>query len=103
MRHRNVPLAEKFKPCESPEEAAKRGVREQLGAAIENKEENIKVKWSGRLEEEEKSSQSFPGLVTRYKFYEVDASVRGLPKVSFKTQEQENGKVKETHHWEVTT
>ena len=63
----------KFKPGEldeSPSEAAVRGVLEELGSAIGHEKTHVEVEASSyHVEQEEKFSRSYPGLLTRCKFH----------------------------------
>ena len=82
--------------------AATRGVKEELGSLFNNDMSRVTVFLeTATTTIEEKGSQSFPGLLTRYEFEEIDAEVRGLPSSNFKTLEYDKGKLKQTHHWEV--
>ena len=82
--------------------AATRGVEEELGSLFDNDMSRVTVSAeTAKTTFEEKGSQSFPGLMTRYEFEEIDAEVKGLPSTNFKTLEYEKKKLKQTHHWEV--
>nr|CAD1830455.1 unnamed protein product [Ananas comosus var. bracteatus] len=77
VRERRRPLSEKMRPGESPEEAAARAVREELGegAVVRVAEGQCET----RVEERE--SLSYPGLRARYVLHTVEAvAVDGLPK-----------------------
>jgi hypothetical protein len=65
---------------ETPLEAAKRGIREELGNALDANAVVSIDETSLRLKEEDcSSSQSYRDLPTRYRFYEVKAEIEGLP------------------------
>jgi hypothetical protein len=78
------PLSEKMRPGESPEAAAARAVREELGSHA-----RVRILgWDGaRVEERE--SASYPGLPARYVLHAVDAEVvDGVPEDGeFETEE----------------
>ena len=65
---------------ETPLEAAKRGIREELGNALDaNAVVSIDETSLRSKEEDCSSSQSYRDLPTRYRFYEVKAEIEGLP------------------------
>ncbi|KAG8074651.1 hypothetical protein GUJ93_ZPchr0006g45921 [Zizania palustris] len=78
------PLSEKMRPGETPEAAAARAVREELG-------ERVLVRILGGTEPrvEERESLSYPGLYARYVLHAVDAElVDGvLDEGEFETEE----------------
>ncbi|KAF0903704.1 hypothetical protein E2562_029076 [Oryza meyeriana var. granulata] len=78
------PLSEKMRPGETPEAAAARAVREELG-------ERVRVRILGGAEPrvEERESVSYPGLHARYVLHAVDAEVvEGVPEEGeFETEE----------------
>ncbi|CAM0909831.1 unnamed protein product [Alopecurus aequalis] len=83
------PVSEKMRPGESPEAAAARAVREELG-------ERVRVRILGAGAEprvEERESVSYPGLAARYVLHAVDAElVEGLPEEGeFDTEESGEG------------
>ena len=101
IRLRNIPLAEKFIPGETVEQAAMRGIKEELGSFFEEETSHVEVFSSTKkVVYEEKSSQSYPRLLTRYRFDEIHAVVKGLPPTNFKTLEYSKGRLKQTHQWE---
>ena len=65
---------------EGPLEAAERGIREELGAAL-SPTATIRIDKNSLLVKEEfaTSSLSYRRLPTRYRFYEVKAEIEGLP------------------------
>jgi len=65
---------------EGPLEAAERGIREELGAAL-SPTATIRIDKNSLLAKEEfaTSSLSYRRLPTRYRFYEVKAEIEGLP------------------------
>lgn len=90
VRSRRLPLSEKMFPGERWDEAAERGIVEELGSAmmedttlwpIELVADSL-VAW-----DETRTSKSYPHLVSRYSLYQVDAVVHGLPSESFSTVE----------------
>ncbi|KQK17514.1 uncharacterized protein LOC100835592 [Brachypodium distachyon] len=84
------PLSEKMRPGETPEAAAARAVREELG-------ELVRVRILGPEAEprrvEERDSASYPGLPARYVLHAVDAEVvEGVPEDGeFDTEEAGEG------------
>ncbi|KAJ0248626.1 RING-H2 zinc finger protein [Hirschfeldia incana] len=94
VRERFLPLSEKMKPDETPDEAVFRAVREELGSIFDYGEDDVvgRIKivpgsYSRRVEE--KNSMSYPGLPARYALHSVDATVEGLPEDDFCTDENE--------------
>lgn len=105
-RPRNRPLAEKVRPGEEPVATARRGVLEELGSVL-GAAPSIVVD-EGNLEEwaETRMSESFPGLETVYKLFQVDVRVEGLTRAStgtsfdsVETPDEAYGKV---HTWTWT-
>lgn len=92
-RPRGMPLSEKLKFDETQLDGAARGIREELeGRACESlraHHETIEIK----------PTQTYPGLVCRYTFCEVEAVVEDLPEDSFETTEVDGGK-QVTHCWD---
>ncbi|OMO97794.1 hypothetical protein COLO4_14373 [Corchorus olitorius] len=86
-RDRFRPLSEKMKPHETPEEAATRALKEELGV-IDSGVVRI-VPGSYQKKVEERNSASYPGLPARYVLHSVDAWVEGLPEEDFATEEHE--------------
>ncbi|CAL5040451.1 unnamed protein product [Urochloa decumbens] len=80
------PLSEKMRPGESPEAAAARAVREELG---ERARVRIGEEARGEARVEERESASYPGLPARYVLHAVDAEVvDGVPEEGeFETEE----------------
>uniref|UniRef100_A0ACD5UGL4 Uncharacterized protein n=1 Tax=Avena sativa TaxID=4498 RepID=A0ACD5UGL4_AVESA len=83
------PVSEKMRPGETPEAAAARAVREELG-------ERVRVRILGAGAEprvEERESASYPGLPARYVLHAVDAElVEGVPdEGEFDTEEGGEG------------
>lgn len=94
-RSRDAVPAEKMKPGETTRQAALRCVREELGVAVEEPackcdESPASVKVS--------VSPSYPGLPTRYTYFECEVDVPGLPDGSFETDEE--GDAVSRHLWE---
>ncbi|OMO95075.1 hypothetical protein CCACVL1_05576 [Corchorus capsularis] len=87
FRDRFRPLSEKMKPYETPEEAATRALKEELGV-IDSGVVRI-VPGSYQKKVEERNSASYPGLPARYVLHSVDAWVEGLPEEDFATEEHE--------------
>lgn len=80
QRQRNQPPSEKVKSGENFQDAALRCLREELGI-----EAGVVTFLPNSYEEVEKvaESKSYPGLMTQYTFYVIDALVSGLPEVDF--------------------
>merc|ERR1711920_665534 len=105
-RTRGQPLSEKMFAREAPLSAARRGVSEELGAAIlhgarVHVDERSLVQWL-----ETRESDSYPSLVSHYNLHEYDATVEGLPAHRFSTIEfghQQLGKWQLAHEWEWTS
>ncbi|CAN6192790.1 unnamed protein product [Urochloa humidicola] len=78
------PLSEKMRPGESPEAAAARAVREELGGGA-----RVRIGGGEVARVEERESASYPGLPARYVLHAVDAEVvDGVPEVGeFETEE----------------
>lgn len=78
------PLSEKMRPGESPEAAAARAVREELGARA-----RVRILGGAGARVEERESASYPGLPARYVLHAVDAEVvDGVPEDGeFETEE----------------
>jgi len=66
------PLSEKMRPGESPEAAAARAVREELGAGA-----RVRIGGAREARVEERESASYPGLPARYVLHAVDAELLG--------------------------
>ncbi|KAL6873911.1 hypothetical protein ACP4OV_013993 [Aristida adscensionis] len=96
------PLSEKMRPGESPEAAAARAVREELGAGA-----RVRVLGARGAEVEERESASYPGLPARYVLHAVDAEVvGGVPEDgAFETEEAgedaaDGAVAVKRHYWE---
>ncbi|XP_052160007.1 uncharacterized protein LOC127777453 [Oryza glaberrima] len=69
------PLSEKMRPGETPEAAAVRAVREELGERV-----RVRILGGEEARVEERDSASYPGLHARYVLHAVDAEVvEGVP------------------------
>ena len=100
---------------EDPFEAARRGTLEEIGSAIPEGLDEIKLEVvKGEFEvvgekpltraptqwEETIESPSYPGLSTVYTLYQVEVIVAGLPLLGFTTQEMgEDRMLRVTHVW----
>ncbi len=76
-RHRYRPPSEKLKPGESPFMAARRCLQEELGLSENQFHLDIA---SHRRYETAAISPSYPNLLTRYTFHDIEASSDYLPK-----------------------
>ncbi|KAL5223521.1 hypothetical protein ABZP36_010160 [Zizania latifolia] len=78
------PLSEKMRPGETPEAAAARAVREELGERV-----RVRILDCAEPRVEERESASYPGLPVRYELHTVDAElVEGVPEEGeFETEE----------------
>ncbi len=83
-RCRHRPPSEKMQPGERVDDAARRCLREELGAGCEDIEI---VASASPLRREVRLSPSYPGLSTVYLFHTVEARVQGLPSGNFMTNE----------------
>jgi hypothetical protein len=79
-RPRNNPPSEKMMHDESCTEAALRCLEEELGI---NKHNVTFVTAGCRQEQKVLESPSYPGLLSQYTFYIVEADVKGLPDTDF--------------------
>lgn len=98
-RARNIPPAEKMLPGESSVEAAIRCLQEEFAVG----REDIEIVEAGAAtRQDERMSQSYPGLLSRYTFHQVEARVRGLPRTGFWTTERADGTegAVRQHRWE---
>jgi hypothetical protein len=99
LRRRNQPPAEKLKPGESPRDAARRCLNEELGVV---QEEQIQFA-AAPVETTQitKISPSFPGLVTAFTVHRVMLAVCGLPVGEFATANAayQNGDPVMRHFW----
>jgi hypothetical protein len=97
-RSRNSVPTEKMKPGESVRQAALRCVREELGITIDDAGDGSSRDREVPVAVELGLSPSYPGLPTRYAFYEYELDVPGLPADSFTTREA--GDAVSEHFWE---
>lgn len=86
-RRRERPPAEKMRPGESVVEAAVRCLEEELGVTADDV--NVLVE-TYRQVSHEGSSQSYPGLRSRWHFHRIEAEVAGLPSTNFVTEESDS-------------
>ncbi|WVZ78563.1 hypothetical protein U9M48_026255 [Paspalum notatum var. saurae] len=98
-------LSEKMRPGESPESAAARAVREELGAG--GRVRVLGLAGAGAARVEERESASYPGLPARYVLHAVDAEVEGgVPEQgAFETEEAgeegaDGAVTVRRHYWE---
>lgn len=98
VRKRDMPLSEKIYGNETPEDAALRAVREEL----EGRQGHV-VQSALHQTFEQKTSDSYPGLMCRYTFFELEVEILkvdgtpGLPSESrFVTKE---GRIEHVWHW----
>jgi 8-oxo-dGTP pyrophosphatase MutT (NUDIX family) len=78
-RARLVPPSEKMRPGESPLDAARRCLREELGLLVAE----VTLRQEYVLAEAVADSPSYPGLLTRYRFHTFEAAAAGLPDEDF--------------------
>jgi 8-oxo-dGTP pyrophosphatase MutT (NUDIX family) len=98
-RYRLQAPSEKLRPGEKPAAAAIRCLEEELGVAARD----VRLdRGSTRQWQRERQSVSYPGLCTSYRFFSVEANVRGLPDRPFSTREKEPGPGEPVHRhfWE---
>jgi hypothetical protein len=97
VRPRDSPPSEKMIPGETPEQAAIRCLREELG--VEACPDDV-VPGSHKVPEKSSPSLSYPGLRTHYVMHEVSMRVDGLPNTEFTTTERSStDHAVETHYW----
>ncbi|MEU6145321.1 NUDIX hydrolase [Streptomyces sp. NPDC047081] len=99
VRDRNSPPTEKMLPGETPVAAALRCLAEELRVDPQD----VTVADSPpSLSVEQSDSPSYPGLPSRYHLYTVTATVHGLPRTPFTTEEApgHGDAAVRTHHWE---
>jgi hypothetical protein len=98
-RERSIPPTEKMLSGESVETAAIRCVQEELGITLD---ERALVPGTHTVAENERYSQSFPELLSRYTVHEVEIRVPGLPDTPFSTKESLDGTdtAIQDHYWE---
>ena len=97
IRQRQQYPADKMKPEENPSQAACRCLQEEL-----NLQPNQITALSDPQEREETfESPSYPGLKTRFHFYEIEAEVTGLPDNNFWCENKAfaSGDPVKRHHW----
>ncbi len=83
-RCRHIPPSEKMQPGESPVDAARRCLREELGVGCQD----IEIVASAHPPRREvRPSQSYPELATVYTFHTIEARVQGLSDSNFITHE----------------
>lgn len=99
VRERNSPPAEKMLPGETPADAARRCLAEELGVDESRVTLDLtRAKVATRRTE----SPSYPGLTTSYRLWTIPAEVSGLPAADFTTDEASGDKhaAVSTHYWE---
>ena len=102
-RPRNVLLSEKMRIGETPQHAALRAIREELGSVKSIQQDDILLKESTHLAwEEVVESASYPNLPTRYELHQFEMRVRGLSKESFSTWESDGAGKAKIHYWRWT-
>jgi hypothetical protein len=95
-RSRNVRPSEKLRIGESYIEAAKRGLVQEFGL----KERQISILEETHQQMQEiKSSLSYPGVPTLFKYHIVEVKVKGLSSSAFSTEERSEGDPIAEHHW----
>lgn len=88
VRTRGTPLSEKLRLKESPLAAARRGLREELGALGTEDAINVDAA-SLRQWRETRESRSYPTLISNYNLHQFDATALALPRTRFETVEDE--------------
>ncbi len=96
-RVRNRYPSEKIMPGETPAQAARRCLREELHVAAED----IVVRAVSGPESQVGQSLSYPGLCTEYLVYTVRVNATGIPDGEFTTSESPmvSGRQPRTHRW----
>lgn len=98
VRARNRPLSEKIRAHELYQDAALRGIEEELGVPAERVHV---LEATHRVEQTEIDSPSYPGLTTCYLIHTVEVEIEGLPEGDFCTLEksESQGELIGKHHW----
>ncbi|KAL4852717.1 hypothetical protein ACK3TF_006206 [Chlorella vulgaris] len=100
-RTRGLPLSEKLLPGERWQDAAVRGVVEELGPVLPE-QPVVEVDEQSMIETvESKESQSYPGLLSKYVCKRVNARIpSGLPETDFCThEERSDGRLQHCWVW----
>ncbi|KAJ7528734.1 hypothetical protein O6H91_15G016600 [Diphasiastrum complanatum] len=90
IRQRNKPLSEKMRLGENVEDACLRGIYEELGWQLGARDRVSIFQDSYMKKEEERESNSYPGLWTRYIIHTMSARIKQLPATEFFTIEDES-------------
>ncbi len=94
-RVRLRPPSEKMKPGESPRDAARRCLAEELGLGAGE----ITLSEDYQVIEEEENSPSYPGLTTRYRFHVFAATAAALPDADFARDNHAADDPIRRHYW----
>lgn len=97
-RYRNQPPSEKMKSSESPTDAARRCLWEELGV---NETDVAFDQSSYKQVQAQADSPSYPGLPTQYTFHLIEAVVAGLPSTDFwhDNEARGEGDPVKRHYW----
>jgi len=88
IRHRGTVLAEKMKAGETPLQAARRGLMEELHGVVNVAGDIQSLTASPEIQADRKGSLSYPGLESFYDIHEVAAIVPHIPTSNFYTEEE---------------
>jgi hypothetical protein len=94
-RVRMRPPSEKMKPGETPRAAAWRCLAEELGLG----KDEVALSEAHQVIEEEEDSPSYPGLMTRYRFYVFTATAAALPDADFARDNHAANDPIRRHYW----
>mgnify|MGYP006071390663 CR=1 FL=1 len=90
VRFRGTPLSEKIVGGEEISESAKRAVAEELGSCLADNYELTLDEKSATHELVERTSMSYPGLQSQYRFVTLNARLTGLPEPTGDSAETKN-------------
>lgn len=96
VRSRNRPLSEKMQPGETIESAARRGLKQELNLSPN---QIADLSFNAQTRTAETISPSYPGLLTHYTIYTVEAEVTGLPLTDFTSNENSKTDPVRKHYW----
>eukprot|EP00471_Norrisiella_sphaerica_P003185 CAMPEP_0184493604 /NCGR_PEP_ID=MMETSP0113_2-20130426/26458_1 /TAXON_ID=91329 /ORGANISM="Norrisiella sphaerica, Strain BC52" /LENGTH=458 /DNA_ID=CAMNT_0026878927 /DNA_START=143 /DNA_END=1516 /DNA_ORIENTATION=+ len=98
-RQRGTVMAEKMQAGETPLEAAKRGLLEELSGRLDDPNDIQSLSLSSETQNDRRSSISYPNLESEYEIHEVNALVPTLPLAEFYTDEGPPGSPSKRIHW----
>ena len=106
IKEKNTYLSEKMMPNETVEQAARRGINEELGGIANKLGNNLLIIGENNSKTEIKNSLSYPGLMAKYKYHFIEGVIPKLTdkypnlEEQFTTQEfKRDGSLKRIIHW----